>query len=130
MLLSSATRRHTQPRLLLPQHLLACTRIWPWCLFARVGVCMHVCVHVQGTSIGNLESVEMLFKFIRPLVEEGEDDDDMDEEVRGVERRLSSFNLGGMGSWQRRVNGSILCWRPCADRHSSWHGLCLRCMQV
>jgi hypothetical protein len=25
----------------------------------------------------------MLFKFIRPLVEEGEDDDDMDEEVRG-----------------------------------------------
>jgi hypothetical protein len=38
---------------------------------------------LQGTTIGSLDSVEMLFKFIKPLVEEGEDDDEMDEEVRG-----------------------------------------------
>lgn len=38
-------------------------------------------VLLQGTTIGSLDSVEMLFKFIKPLVEEGEDDDDMDEEV-------------------------------------------------
>lgn len=37
--------------------------------------------YAQGTQISNLDSVEMLFKFIRPLVEEGEDDDNMDEEV-------------------------------------------------
>jgi hypothetical protein len=37
---------------------------------------------LQGTSIGSLASVDMLFKFIKPLVEEGEDDEDMDEEVR------------------------------------------------
>lgn len=37
---------------------------------------------LQGTSIGSLSSVDMLFKFIKPLVEEGEDDDDMDDEVR------------------------------------------------
>lgn len=40
-------------------------------------------VLLQGTTIGSLDSVEMLFKFIKPLVEEGEDDDDMDEEVSG-----------------------------------------------
>jgi hypothetical protein len=37
---------------------------------------------LQGTSIGSLSSVDMLFKFIKPLVEEGEDDEDMDDEVR------------------------------------------------
>jgi hypothetical protein len=37
---------------------------------------------LQGTCVGSLESVEMLFKFIAPLVQEGEDDDNMDEEVR------------------------------------------------
>ncbi len=44
-----------------------------------VAVCT---VFLQGTTIGSLDSVEMLFKFIKPLVEEGEDDDEMDEEVR------------------------------------------------
>uniref|UniRef100_A0A383WCT9 Vacuolar protein sorting-associated protein 35 n=1 Tax=Tetradesmus obliquus TaxID=3088 RepID=A0A383WCT9_TETOB len=34
----------------------------------------------QGTCVSSLESVEMLFKFIAPLVQEAEDDDDMDEE--------------------------------------------------
>ncbi|KAF6251478.1 vacuolar protein sorting-associated protein 35 [Scenedesmus sp. NREL 46B-D3] len=34
----------------------------------------------QGTCVGSLDSVEMLFKFIAPLVQEGEDDEDMDEE--------------------------------------------------
>lgn len=36
---------------------------------------------VQGIHVSDMSSVEMLFKFIAPLVEEGEDDDDMDEEV-------------------------------------------------
>jgi hypothetical protein len=47
------------------------------------GMC---CWCVQGTNISSLESVDMLFKFIKPLVEEGEDDDDMDEEVRHTRR--------------------------------------------
>eukprot|EP00775_Hariotina_reticulata_P005657 gene5657-5896_t len=34
----------------------------------------------QGTYVSSMDSVEMLFKFIAPLVEEGADDDDMDEE--------------------------------------------------
>lgn len=49
---------------------------------------MPVCVlWLQGTCVSSLESVEMLFKFIAPLVQEGEDDDDMDEEVRGAAGR-------------------------------------------
>jgi hypothetical protein len=43
---------------------------------------VYVFVLLQGTCVGSLDSVEMLFKFIAPLVQEGEDDDDMDEEVR------------------------------------------------
>ncbi len=49
----------------------------------NLGLRYAVCtMFVQGTTIGSLDSVEMLFKFIKPLVEEGEDDDEMDEEVR------------------------------------------------
>jgi hypothetical protein len=54
------------------------------------GMC---CWCVQGTNISSLESVDMLFKFIKPLVEEGEDDDDMDEEVRHPEMVVSPCSL-------------------------------------
>jgi hypothetical protein len=47
-----------------------------------------MCMLLQGTCVGSLDSVEMLFKFIAPLVQEGEDDDDMDEEVRRVMRQF------------------------------------------
>eukprot|EP00882_Tetradesmus_deserticola_P010497 GHRQ01011088.1.p1 GENE.GHRQ01011088.1~~GHRQ01011088.1.p1 ORF type:complete len:692 (+),score=352.67 GHRQ01011088.1:265-2340(+) len=37
-------------------------------------------VLAQGMCVCSLDSVEMLFRFIAPLVHEGEDDEDMDEE--------------------------------------------------
>jgi hypothetical protein len=52
---------------------------------------VYVCVLLQGTCVGSLDSVEMLFKFIAPLVQEGEDDDDMDEEVRVLVGQAGNF---------------------------------------
>jgi hypothetical protein len=46
---------------------------------------------VQGTCVGSLESVEMLFKFIAPLVQEGEDDDELDEEVRQAATQATAW---------------------------------------
>ena len=42
-------------------------------------------VHQHAVQVTGLPSVEMLFKFVSPLVEEGADTqaDDLDEEVKG-----------------------------------------------
>jgi hypothetical protein len=56
--------------------------------------CVLTLVHrrEQGTYVSTMDSVEMLFKFIAPLVEEGADDDDMDEEV-SLTHLFSAFEL-------------------------------------
>lgn len=65
--------------------LLGSTQIGSLCqLSAQVGYADIKCTTlraVQGIHVSEMSSVEMLFKFIAPLVQQGEDDDDMDEEV-------------------------------------------------
>jgi hypothetical protein len=50
----------------------------------------------------------MLFKFIAPLVQEGEDDDDMDEEVRPCSSAKKMKPAGN--AQQRAVKGCCEVW--------------------